>query len=125
MTLELFVATIFITALIALYLAIMILRFTLDRRVRKALPKDKVYDSFPDWYFGIGRAISFGSAALFERVKRSDYMKKYYNGFDVKTFANTFEKVVAWVMLLSVITMFSIIIASYILEWFGIFSWNN
>jgi hypothetical protein len=69
---------------------------TLDRRVRKQLPADKDYDNYPDWYFGFGRTIMFAYASIWERYNNSSLMKAFYNGFDVKGFANPFEKFMAY-----------------------------
>lgn len=101
------------------------LRFTLDRRVRQALPKDKVYDKYPDWYFGIGRAISFGSAAIFTRAGKSEYMQNYYNGFDVKAFSNIFEKSVALIMVLSLVLMLVALFVDQVCVWLGFWYYEN
>lgn len=84
-----------------LAISMLTLRLTLDRRVRSALPADKIYDNFPDWYLGFGRAIAFGVASIFEYPKRSPIMIDFYDSFDVKGFAHCYEKTVAWIMVIS------------------------
>lgn len=120
--LQLFLAYSFFCALTLAIFCAFILRFTLDRRVRKALPKDKEYNAFPDWYFGMGRAISFGSACVFERAKKSNYMQNFYDGFDVKDFASPFEKVIAWSMVLSVGIVVLLIFINIITNSLGLWS---
>jgi len=82
--------------LICLIVPIPLLRLTLDRRVRRQLPADKVYDNYPDWYFGFGRAIIFSYASIFDRANDSLQMKLFYDGFDVKSFSNRFEKFMSY-----------------------------
>ncbi len=110
-------ASIFLT-----FIMILLLRLTLDRRVRKALPVDKVYNCPLDWYGGFMRSMVFSLASLSDRPKRYA-MKDYYDGFDVKAFANCFEKTIAWIYvisfsILSVCTLF-FLVTKYagILEW--------
>lgn len=69
------------------------------------MPIDKVYDNFPDWYFGIGRSIIFGVASIFDYPKKSPIMTDFYDSFDVKAFANRYEKSFAWLMMLSLATL--------------------
>lgn len=101
----------------------MILRLTLDRRVRKALPEDKVYDSPLDLYGGIMRAMGFGYAVVFERAKRYA-IKNYYDGFDVKAFATPFEKAVSYTFVASLFLMIFSIVVIAITKWLGIFQWS-
>lgn len=95
-----------VISVIFLWVSMIALRLTLDRRVRRAMPSDKIYDNYPDWYFGIGRAIVFGAASIFEYPKKSPVMIVFYDSFDVKNFANSYEKTIAWTMIVSLITMF-------------------
>ena len=78
-----------------------ILRFTLDKRVRKALPKDKVYDAFPDAYFGLGRTVVFAGACVLPWAKNSWLVSLYYEGFDVRGYANSFEIFMSYILFLS------------------------
>jgi len=74
----------------------MLLRFTLDRRVRNFLPKDKIYNSYMDQWWGVGRAVTFGWCAVIPNKKHSDVVAYYYNGINIYRFANTFEKIIAY-----------------------------
>ena len=105
------------------WIAIIILRFTLDRRVRKALPSDKVYDMIHDSYFGLGRVIGFALSSIFEFPKKSPIMIYHYDNFDVKGFANRFEKFWAWAMVLG-LGIFLLLAAIYShMDWLGL--WPN
>jgi len=90
-----------ITALILLPLSILLLRLTLDRRIRKQLAADKEYNNYPDWYFGFGRAIIFGYASVWDRANNSWQIKTFYDGFDVKNFANRFERFITYSLFFS------------------------
>lgn len=117
--LQVILAALFCIALFILALSMFTLRVTLDRRVRRAMPVDKVYDNYPDWYFGIGRAIMFGAASVFEFPKKSTAMAIFYDSFDVKSFANRYEKAIAWAMIISHVSMFVIGAIQYSLEFLG------
>ncbi len=118
--LELVFIFIGITALILLPLSILILRLTLDRRIRQQLPPDKIYNNYPDWYFGFGRAIIFGCASVWDRANNSWQMKLFYNGFDVKKFSNCFERFFAYCLFLSLL-LFGVGGTTYsLLDWFGV-----
>ncbi len=82
-------------AFVFFIVSFILLRLTLDRRVRNSLPKDKVYDSTLDWYFGLGRTMCFGCAVVFEFHNRSYEIKSAYNEINIKRFANAFEKAIA------------------------------
>ena len=111
--------------LICLILPIPILRFTLDRRVRKQLPADKVYDNYPDWYFGFGRAIMFGYASIWDRANNSWQIQVFYDGFDVKSFANRFEKFIAYSFCFGLIVIVGGGTIYTILEFLGIIKVNS
>ncbi len=110
-------------ALILLPLSMLVLRLTLDRRVRKQLPKDKEYDAYPDWYFGFGRAIIFGCASVWDRANNSWQMQLFYEGFDVKSFANPFEKFVAYCSFFGVTVLVGGGSIYTVLEALGFVSW--
>jgi hypothetical protein len=78
-----------------------ILRFTLDRRVRKALSSDKIYDAFPDYYYGFQRAFIFGAACVLPYVRKSWVIKLHYDNFDVASYANRFETFVSYITIIS------------------------
>ncbi len=105
-----------------LILTIFLLRFTLDPRVRKALPAEKNYNCPLDWYGGFMRAIGFGYAALFDRAKRYA-MQDYYDGFDVKAFANGFEKAIAWIMVLSLSIFLLMTLFFLVTKYTGLLVW--
>jgi len=92
-------------AAIVLPLSIICLRLTLDRRVRKKLPADKEYNNYPDWYFGFGRALIFGYASVWNRANNSWQLKIFYDGFDVKNFANRFERFITYSLFLSLVIL--------------------
>jgi len=109
-----------IAALILLPLSIILLRLTLDRRVRKQLAADKEYNHYPDWYFGVGRAMVFGYASIFTFANNSQLIMNCYDGFDVKAFANRSERFFAYCLVFSLFffgvggTIYSL------LDWFGV-----
>ncbi len=117
----------FITSMVSffsLFPSILFLRLTLDRRVRKALPADKVYNCPLDWYGGFMRAIGFGYAAILERANQYG-MIDYYDGFNVKAFANRFEKTIAWIMVSSFVTLCLCILFLVVTEYFGLIEWSS
>ena len=102
---EIFFMVIVVLSLATMPICIIILRLTLDRRVRKQLPKEKSYDHYPDQYFGFGRTIVFSYASILDYANNSSMMELFYDGFDVKNFATTFEKFIAYCFLLGVIVL--------------------
>jgi len=111
---------VYLGSILVLVLSIIILRLTLDRRIRKALPKAKMYNAAPDWYLGFGRSIMFGCAAIFNYANKSDIKNNLYDNFDVKSFANKFEKTAAALMYLSLFTFIFLIVVTFIADWLGI-----
>ncbi|WP_221797154.1 hypothetical protein [Oceanobacter mangrovi] len=106
-------------AFIGLVFGPLMLRLTLDRRVRKQLlPADKVYNDSFDSYGGLLRASLFGFACLFDRLNRHPAMLYSYNRIYLKGFANWFETLLAvWhVGGLALLLAGGIIIQLY--EWF-------
>ncbi len=110
-------------ALILLPLSMLVLRFTLDRRVRKQLPKDKEYDAYPDWYFGFGRTVTFGCASVWDRANNSWQMQLFYEGFDVKSFANPFEKFATYCLFFSLFILIGGGAVYIVLEAWGLIPW--
>ena len=90
-------------AVVLLPLSILVLRLTLDKRVRRQLPEAKVYENYPDWYGGFGRTIIFACASISKRANNSWQMKEFYNGFNIKGFANQFERIMAFCLFLSIL----------------------
>lgn len=116
LTWDVFFAFVAIGSLVLSMLTIPILRLTLDRRVRKALPPDKIYDSPYDWYYGYGRTIVFGWACVFPYINNSPKLRYHYNDFDVRAFANRFEIVVAYCMVGGFAVFFIVGGIAYIVE---------
>lgn len=117
---------VFFLCLILICMACQIaLRLTLDRRVRKELPDDKVYDGFYDTYFGIWRALIFANASILKGNRFQKTMAIFYNSFDVKNFANRFEKTVAWVHLVTGIVILLSLMFYFLTKWFGVIGWSD
>lgn len=112
-----------LTAAVILILSMPILRLTLDRRVRKALPPDKIYISFMDANFGVGRAISFGLACLFDYANNSQKLRYHYNNLDVRSIATRFDKFIAYCMVISGGIITVMVPFHLITEYFGFFVW--
>jgi len=108
-------------------LSILLLRLTLDRRVRKeALPADKVYDAFTDWHFGFGRSIVFGWACALPYINNTPTLRALYNNVDIAGFANRIEKTIAYCMAVSVFTLVGVCVPLFfITKWLGIFVWPD
>ncbi len=104
-----------------LALSHLLLRLTLDRRVRSALPSDKKYDFVADWYFGYGRAVCFGYAACFDWANNSWIIKHHYNGFDIKSFANRFEKILGYLSTITLAIVSSLVCVVPIFSLLGVF----
>ncbi len=111
-------------AIALMLVSVIILRLTLDRRVRKALPADKVYNCPLDWYGGFIRSMVFSLASLSDRPKRYA-MKDYYDGFDVKAFANRFEKTTAWIYVTSFSTLSACTLFYLITKFLGLVEWPS
>jgi len=116
---------VFAFSLLMMLLPIPVLRLTLDRRVRKALPKDWQYDSSLDWYGGICRAALFGLCCVFPHVNNAPMYRHLYNDLNVAAFANRFEKIVAYCMGLGMCVFLLCIPVFFITEWLGIFVWKD
>jgi hypothetical protein len=101
------------------------LRLTLDRRVRSQLPADKIYNGFYDSYFGIWRALIFANASILSGKRFKRVIEIFYDGFDVASFANRFEKIVAWLHLISAAILIGLTITVFITNWLGIFNWPD
>lgn len=106
------------------FILLFTLRITLDRRVRKALSADKVYNSPLDWHFGYMRTIGFAYAIVFERAKHYA-MKDYYDGFNIKTFANPFEKTLAYLFVINTFIFLSTGALMLTTDILGIYNWSD
>ncbi len=95
------------------------LRLTLDRRIRAALPADKKYDFIADWYFGFFRVNCFGLATCFDWANKSWVIRDHYEGFDVKGFANRFEKLLGYILIVTAVIVVSSGLIAPILSFFG------
>jgi hypothetical protein len=107
--------------LVVAIICVIILRFTLDRRVRWHLPSDKIYDCWLDVYFGFGRATVFGYACAWPRINNSPNVRPYYNDMDIKQFANRFEAAVGYVLTYRVATLTASIIIFGFADLFGFY----
>lgn len=101
------------------------LRLTLEPRVRNELPADKVYDGFYDGFFGFWRALTFANASILKGTRFKKTMAIFYEGFDVASFANRFEKTVAWIHLIAFAFLFSCMIFYFATMWLGIIEWSD
>lgn len=119
---QLIISLSFIFSIILLWFSMITIRLTLDRRIRKALPSDKVYNAYPDWYCGLGRAVGFGSASIFDFANKSEPIRLFYESFDVKSFSNPFEKALGWIMVLSLFTLITSSIIYLLLKAVGIWA---
>ncbi len=105
-------------AFVGLVFGPLFLRLTLDRRIRKQLlPRDKIYDGPMDSYGGLIRSMLFGSASLFDRYNHHTAIAYDYEGVDVKSFANWFEKLLAIWWLGGLVVMCTTGIVLQIMEW--------
>ncbi len=102
----------------------LLLRFTLDRRVRKALPADKEYDAFPDMYLGFGRAFIFGGFCVFDHMNNAPMYKELYDNFDVRTFANRFETFIAYSMMIAFFIFIALAIFLFSTDVLGLIDWS-
>ncbi len=102
-----------------------ILRFTLDRRVRKALSPDKIYNAYPDSYGGFMRTLIFGGFCVFDHMNNASMYKELYDNFDVRNFANQFEKLLAYLMVVSFLIFLAFAIFFCITDIFGIIEWPD
>ncbi|MGH1486061.1 MAG: hypothetical protein ACRBCI_07550 [Cellvibrionaceae bacterium] len=119
----LFFDSIFLVSMILMFLSLIILRLTLDPRVRKALPVDKEYNSFTDSYFGFLRVIIFSGFCVFDHMNNAPMYKNLYNDFDVRNFSNKFEKCFSYILFVSVFILVACMVFFFITKWFGIFEW--
>ncbi|MFT7561202.1 MAG: hypothetical protein ACI93R_003127 [Flavobacteriales bacterium] len=99
------------------------LRLTLDRRVRKALPADKVYDSYLDLYGGLGRSIMLGLCCVFPHINNAPMYRMLYDNFDVKRYANGFERAISYSMVIGLLVFILCIITIFLTDVLNIFEW--
>lgn len=113
-------------AVTIMFLSIILLRLTLDSRVRRyALPADWEYTAFPDFYLkGITRTIIFGLCCVFPHINNADMYRCMYNDIDIKAFANSFEKFLGWAMSISVFILCMCCIIFFFTDWLNIVEWN-
>ena len=107
---EAILGLVYIGLVLTLIISIVCLRLTLDRRVRENLPKSKIYNAFPDLYFGFGRTVMFGCAALFDYANNAVLFRSLYDDFDVKSFANRYEKLLAFLMYSSLLFLLHLLL---------------
>jgi len=121
-----FVFSLFGICLLAtFFISWVLIRLTLDRRVRKTLPKNKIYQSYMDNYLGIGRAATFAWCAIISNKKHADLIKLYYNNVNIYTFANRFEKYLSYGMIGSLfILLFIFGPIIFITDWLNILEWD-
>jgi hypothetical protein len=124
LTWEVVFAMVGVGAMLLMFASMLILRLTLDRRVRKALPPDKVYDTEYDSYFGLGRVIIFGWACVVPYLNNSPKLRYLYNDFDIRAFANLFEKLIAYCMVGSLVFLVMSGCIMYITDLLGIHDWS-
>ena len=122
-TYQLIFSIVGVIAIIIMIVSQIILRFTLDRRVRSYLPDNKKYESFYDSFFGLWRSSLFANANILPGKRFQKVMDVFYDGFKIKGFANQFEKVVAYLNLFSGLIIILCIPIFYITKWLGIFEW--
>lgn len=102
-----------------------LLRFTLDRRVRKYLPQDKIYDSYMDQWFGVGRAATFAWCAIIPNKKHADVVAYYYNGINIYKFSNKYEKFLSFGLIGGIFLLVVVTIPVHIVtDYFSIFVWK-
>ncbi len=101
-------------------LPIPVLRFTLDRRIRKALPKNWVYDAYTDWYGGIQRSMLFGMMCVFPHMNNAPMYRQLYNDFDDAAFANRVEKALSYCMAVNLFVFMLCAVIIVMLDFFGI-----
>jgi len=102
-----------------------VLRFTLDRRIRSVLPASKTYDGFYDGFFGLLRTSLFANASILPGKRFQKTMDIFYNGFRIKGFANHFEKTVAYIYFTCGSLMILVCLIVFITDFFGIVDWSS
>ena len=102
-----------------------LVRLTLDRRVRKSLPQNKNYNSYMDQWFGVGRAATFAWCAIVPNKKHADVVAYYYNEIDIYTFSNKYEKLFSFGFIGGFFLLLFVTIPVHLVtDYLGIFEWR-
>jgi len=119
------IEVLFLTSFILTALSYLVLKLTLDKRVCKALPNDKVYDGFYDGFFGFLRTSLFANASILPGKRFQKTMDIFYNGFQIKGFANLFEKTMALLYLINVSLLIIVCLGVFFTDLLGLVTWAN
>ncbi|MGH1439582.1 MAG: hypothetical protein ACRBBR_05695 [Cellvibrionaceae bacterium] len=119
------IEVLFLTSFILATLSYLALKLTLDKRVRKALPDDKVYDGFYDSFFGFLRTSLFANASILPGKRFQKTMDIFYDGFQIKSFANAFEKTMALLYLISISLLTIVCLGVFFTDFLGLVTWAD
>jgi hypothetical protein len=119
----LLIGIIFVASLVFTITSLLLLRFTLDRRVRKSLSSSIEYNSFYDSFFGLFRTSLFANASILSGKRFTHTIKTYYGEIDIHKFANPFEKTLSGIFLLNGILLIAIGLFVPITDSLGIIQW--
>lgn len=99
MPLEIFFALIAVGGILMAIFCLVVLRFTLTRRLKQHLETNNNYWKSGTLDFGFLNTYIFAYACTLPFVSKSRNFQRIYNSLDVKAFATQFEKVIAYAML--------------------------
>ena len=89
-----------------MFFGLLILRVTLTRRLKKKLKETGDYWDSGTIDFGIINTSLFAWACTIPRVQRLEKFQMIYPGLDVRSFANWFERAVAYGAIYGLMVMF-------------------
>lgn len=84
-------------------LCMVLLRVTLTRRLKKHLQRRGEYWDSGTLDFGFLNTAIFGWACVIPRIMESENIKRMYTELNVRSFANTLEKILAHSMIIGLV----------------------
>lgn len=103
---DVFVAMITVGGIVLAIVCLVVLRFTLTRRLKKHLEVSDAYWESGTLDFGFLNTYIFAYACTLPFVSRSSNYQTIYKDLDVKAFATPFERATAYAMLAGFLVFF-------------------
>lgn len=106
MPLDVFIAMVAVGGIVLAIVCLVVLRFTLTRRLKKHLEASDAYWQSGTLDFGFLNTYIFAYACTLPFVSRSRNYQAIYKDLDIKAFATTFEIAAAYAMLAGFLVFF-------------------
>jgi hypothetical protein len=122
---DIIVALIGVSGAVTMIVAMIVLRLTLTRRLKKDLESSGQYWKSGTLDFGFFNTIIFALACTLSYVPRSKNYRLIYNDLDVKSKTNPFERMVAYSMLVGLALLLLSSLLVFVTQQAGWIKWPN